>query len=364
MALFDEQKLSAIKQQLDNKVKHPILIVDDEEYNLQTLSSLLQEDYQPIAARAGEQALEILKNHPLEQPIRLIISDQRMPKMTGVEFLTQSLTLAPHAKRIILTGYTDIDAIIRAINDCELYKFILKPFDPNDLLLTVRRALEAYQLEIQNTVLINTLKRLNTSLEEKVKERTQELEKQRKALHEMHKKERRAREELAQLAWHDSLTGLANRRLFQDRIEHSLAICRRTGSQGALMYLDIDNFKQINDRLGHQCGDDLLVEVAQRLTQCLRASDLLSRFGGDEFIIIQENIASAYDAATLAEKILLAFNQPFNLCGQTVQTSTSIGITLFNEHSQQVSNLITQADNAMYEAKRSGRGVYKFHEAH
>lgn len=361
MALFDEHKLSVIQQQIDNKIKYPVLIVDDEEYNLQTLSSLLQEDYQAISARTGEQALEILKNHPAEHPIRLIISDQRMPKMTGVEFLAHSLALAPNAKRIILTGYTDIDAIIKAINDCQLYKFILKPFDPNDLLLTVRRALESYQLEMQNTVLINTLKRLNTSLEEKVKERTQELEKQRKALHEMHKKERRAREELAQLAWHDSLTGLANRRLFQDRIAHSLAICQRTNSQGALMYLDIDNFKQINDQLGHQCGDDLLVEVAERLTQCLRASDLLSRFGGDEFIVIQENIASTQDAAALAEKILLSFNQPFTLCHQEVKTSTSIGITLFNQDNNQVSTLITQADNAMYAAKRSGKGIYKFH---
>lgn len=169
---------SAIQKLLNQEKKakpHTILLVDDEKHNLTTLSDLLMDDYNILTANDGDHALEVLQEDDNAQKVHLIISDQRMPKMSGVEFLKQSLAIAPKAKRIILTGYTDVKAIIESINEAKIYKFINKPFDHRDMLLTVRLALEAYDLEEQNQKLLFDLQDLNRSLEAKVVERTQEL---------------------------------------------------------------------------------------------------------------------------------------------------------------------------------------------
>lgn len=161
MGLFSEKKLETILQKESQEVKRTILIVDDEPQNLITLHDVLVDHYEVLTATDGQEALELLQSNPHPERIHLIISDQRMPNMTGVEFLTESLQIIPRTIRMILTGYTDVDAIMDSINQAKLYKFILKPFDRQDILLTIQRGLEAYDLEERNRNMQTALKFLN-----------------------------------------------------------------------------------------------------------------------------------------------------------------------------------------------------------
>ncbi|MCP5494294.1 MAG: SpoIIE family protein phosphatase [Leptospiraceae bacterium] len=150
--------------------KHKVLIVDDEEPNLRVLRKMLEKDYEILEATNGKEALDLIHGIPTPN-IHLIICDQRMPVLTGVEFLEKSIAIIPNAIRIILTGYTDIDSILQAINNAQIYKFIAKPFNPDDLKLTVRRAIENYELQAQNIRLIEELKTSIADLREEITKR-------------------------------------------------------------------------------------------------------------------------------------------------------------------------------------------------
>jgi len=159
---------------------------------------------------------------------------------------------------------------------------------------------------------------------------------------------------LKHIALYDRLTRLPNRDLFHDRMRLALARARREQRQLALLYVDLDHFKQVNDTLGHDAGDRLLELVAQRLQQCVRASDTVARFGGDEFVLLLENIDDAPAATTVAGKICAALNEPFALAGQQVRVVSSVGIALFPQHGDDEKQLLRHADEAMYQAKTSG----------
>lgn len=162
-----------------------------------------------------------------------------------------------------------------------------------------------------------------------------------------------------QLAYFDSLTNLPNRRMLMDRLQHGLTQAKRFQRALAVMFLDLDRFKQINDTLGHDAGDKLLVEVAERLSLCVRQGDTVSRTGGDEFIIVLPEISHPGDATKVAEKILEAISKPILVAGQEVDTSTSIGIAVYPvDGEDDAEELMKKADSAMYEAKRSGRNRY------
>ena len=164
---------------------------------------------------------------------------------------------------------------------------------------------------------------------------------------------------LARLALHDSLTDLPNRLLFRERMGEAMQRARATGNSVALLYVDLDGFKQINDSLGHNVGDLLLQDVAKKLLSCVRSTDTVSRLGGDEFVLILADIHGAADAAGCAEKILLALNAGF-LIGQLHLTVTaSIGIALFPGHAVDSDTLLRHADAAMYRAKYTGRANYQ-----
>jgi diguanylate cyclase (GGDEF)-like protein/PAS domain S-box-containing protein len=173
-------------------------------------------------------------------------------------------------------------------------------------------------------------------------------------------------EEIARLAFYDPLTGLPNRRLLKDRLEQSLAVSGRLQREGALMFIDLDNFKLINDTLGHDKGDQLLQQVAQRLGGCLRESDTVARPGGDEFVVIlaPDPAAPAAEVAwhvrSVAEKILAALNQPYQLAGYACRSGASIGIALFSGHARAAEDLLMHADQAMYQAKAAGRNTVRF----
>jgi diguanylate cyclase (GGDEF)-like protein len=164
------------------------------------------------------------------------------------------------------------------------------------------------------------------------------------------------------MAQHDPLTGLPNRTLFHFRLTQSIERCRRNKVCFAVMYLDIDHFKSINDTFGHAAGDQLLKTFADRLSGCIRASDMAARLGGDEFAVILEEIARPDHAANVARKVLAAMRTAFELGEIEVPVTTSIGIAIVNGNTAHTSlnDLLANADMALYEAKASGRSTYRF----
>ncbi|WP_028101467.1 diguanylate cyclase domain-containing protein [Pseudoduganella violaceinigra] len=157
--------------------------------------------------------------------------------------------------------------------------------------------------------------------------------------------------DLAHAARYDELTGLPNRRLFQDRILSAIARCRRGQSRGALLFIDLDDFKQVNDECGHVAGDQLLQAIARRITSCVREADTVARIGGDEFVALLENVADQAQAAAVAGKIRQVIATPLLLAGRTLQPHASIGIALYPEHGEVIDQLMRHADQAMYAAK-------------
>jgi len=166
--------------------------------------------------------------------------------------------------------------------------------------------------------------------------------------------------QMEKLAFYDPLTGLENRRLFRDRLEQGLKHLRRSNKIMALLFLDLDQFKRINDTLGHDAGDELLCIVAQRLRECVRGEDIVARLGGDEFTILLASIKSLDDAGVVARKILQTLLEPVTLSAQEVTVSCSIGITVAPEDSMNASVLMRNADLAMYRAKDHGRNNFQY----
>ncbi|WP_298212523.1 EAL domain-containing protein [Acidovorax sp.] len=176
---------------------------------------------------------------------------------------------------------------------------------------------------------------------------------------------KRAEQEIERLAFYDALTGLPNRRLLLDRLQRSIAACQRTKNLGALLFIDLDNFKDLNDTLGHDMGDQLLAQVATRLVASVREADTVARFGGDEFVVMLEALApdlqqAASQAENVAEKLLASLNQPFDLHGGQHYSTPSIGITLYGDERLTVDELLKRADLAMYQAKAAGRNTQRF----
>ncbi|WP_309419063.1 EAL domain-containing protein [Telmatospirillum sp.] len=165
------------------------------------------------------------------------------------------------------------------------------------------------------------------------------------------------------LAHHDSLTGLPNRVLFQDRMRDALAQARRRGGMMALLLLDLDKFKEVNDTLGHHVGDLLLRAVAKRLGRCVRETDTVARLGGDEFAVLLTNLADADGASTVAETIIRSVAEPYGLDDNEVVCGISVGITIFPDDSQDAQSLLKNADLALYRSKNDGRGRYHFYVA-
>lgn len=200
-------------------------------------------------------------------------------------------------------------------------------------------------IEMDNAVNLNITRiiELNSSLEEKIDQRTSEL--------------RLANEELTKLVTQDSLTGLPNRNLVMDRLGRALVFAKRDHTHVALMFIDLDQFKPVNDTFGHDIGDSLLKEVATRIKRCLRESDTVARIGGDEFIVLLPIIEAENDAREVAEKIRSSLCQPFGIADHMLSISSSIGIAIYPQHGSEADQLLKHADMAMYFAKGNGRNT-------
>jgi diguanylate cyclase (GGDEF)-like protein/PAS domain S-box-containing protein len=171
----------------------------------------------------------------------------------------------------------------------------------------------------------------------------------------------RAEKQLLHLAHYDVLTGLPNRVLFYERLKLALAQSKRNGWITGVMFMDVDRFKNINDTLGHDVGDQLLRQVSERLARSVRASDTVGRLGGDEFAIVLSNLSNREDAGLVAHKIMANFKEPFRLSGSEIFVTTSIGITLYPDDGAEQDTLIKNADAAMYRAKEDGRNTHRYY---
>jgi diguanylate cyclase (GGDEF)-like protein len=297
-----------------------ILIVDDQEADVLLLDRMLHAaGYVSITSTMdpGEVYELHLKNH-----YDLILLDLQMPGMDGFQVM-ESL------KAIETEGYLPVLAVtaqpahkLRALQG-GAKDFVSKPFDLAEVLMRVHNMLEVRLL---------------------------------------HEAARDHGKMLESLALNDPLTGLANRRLLTDRMSMALVHARRNKSAMAVVYLDLDGFKEINDMLGHGAGDVLLKMVAGRLVATVREEDTVARLGGDEFIIALWHISGTNYAAKVALKVIEAVSQPYDIEGHTVSITTSAGVGIYPSHGEDADTLIKSADLALYEAKRAGKNAYRISE--
>ena len=297
-----------------------ILIVDDLEANVQLLEQMLRSaGYSRITSTRDPRAVCALHR---DNHYDLILLDLRMPGMDGFQVM-ESL------KAIEIDGYLPVLAItaepahkLRALQS-GAKDFVSKPFDLTEVLLRVHNMLEVRLL---------------------------------------HEAARNYSKMLEALALNDPLTGLANRRLLADRMSVALVHARRNKSAMAVVYMDLDGFKQINDTLGHGAGDVLLKMVAGRLVEAVREEDTVARLGGDEFIIALWHVSGNDDAARVALKVIESLSQPYCIEGHNVNMTTSAGVGIYPAHGKDADTLIKSADLALYEAKRAGKNAYRISE--
>ncbi len=469
---------TTLSDQLATDFQATILCVDDEANVLSALRrSLRNKSYQLLFAENGIDALDILE----KQAVDLIISDMRMPVMDGATLLAQVAQRWPDTISILLSGFADMSSTIKAINQGNIYQYIKKPWDDNDLLLNIKHALqikfsesERKRLEALTKQQNEQLHTLNLHLSERTLEverrearlgrilnssqneiyifdektllflevnegarrnlgySTAELSKltpfdikpeitedefmtliqpllknQKKQLifETVHQRkdnstypvevslqlshtedmqiffaiiqditERKKNEQqIRYLAYFDSLTDLPNRRFFMEKLSQSLSHANRHKENIAILYIDLDRFKQINDTLGHSIGDGLLKGVSERLSTILRNNDCVNRndsnnaeneiyrLGGDEFTILLDDISEAEDAALVARRIQKSLTQPIMVNDREIFINTSIGIAVYPNDGNNIEDLLKNADTAMYHAKDSGRNTYRFY---
>jgi len=360
-----------------------ILIVDDQEANILLLEQMLyQAGYNAITSTKDPHAVYSLHR---KNRYDLILLDLQMPGMDGFKVMEG-------LKKIERDGYIPV-LVITAQPAHKLHAlqvgakdFISKPLDLGELLARIRNMLEVRLLHKEskshNLILEQTVQALrktesglrttevalfkqNAELDDHVLQLQQTnadliidtIEAQTLA-----EENEKAKLEMTHLAQHDALTGLPNRILLDDRLAQAIALAHRQNRQFAVMFLDLDRFKDINDSLGHAVGDQLLQSVAKRLVADVRSSDTVCRQGGDEFVILLADIEHAKDAAISAQKILATLTVPHRINQLELVVSVSIGIGIYPDDGADAETLIKNADTAMYHAKDGGRNNYRFFE--
>jgi two-component system cell cycle response regulator len=294
-----------------------ILIVDDTKANVVLLErTLLAAGY--VSVTSTMDPSKVCELH-LANRYDLILLDIVMPVMDGFKVMEA-------LKEVEADGYMPVLALtaepahkLRAL-ECGAKDFLSKPFDLSEVVMRVKNMLEV------------------------------------RLLHGAAKEHAKV---LESLALTDPLTGLANRRMLAERVGMALLYARRNKSVMAVVYLDLDGFKNINNTMGHAAGDTMLKMVAERLTATVREEDTVARPGGDEFIISLWMVAGADDAAKVAQKLIEAVSKPYVIDGQAVNVTTSAGVGLYPDHGEDADTLMKSADAALYEAKHAGKNAFR-----
>lgn len=309
-----EQALST-----DPITRFELLIVDDQQAQLQSLLQVLHiSGYTAVElAASGDEAIRKLQN----KSFQLVLLDLQMPGTDGLNVLEFHQQAGLDSEVIVISGETTFSWVKEAMR-LGAHEYIRKPYKPKDLLAVIEKALSQFQKK---------------------------------------QKLRQEKNNISYLAYHDPLTSLPNRQLFNDRVNQILVHAQRSKQKFALLFMDMDRFKAINDSLGHLIGDRVLQQVATRILGCLRAEDTLSRFGGDEFALLLPDISDQHSVATVADKILNEVRKPFHVDAHELHLRISIGIAIYPSTGITRDNLLQKADIAMYHVKAHSKDNYCFY---
>ena len=294
-----------------------VLIVDDQDVNIRLLEHMLGgAGYISVTSTTNPfEVCELYRKHRYD----LVLLDLQMPRMDGFQVIEnlKEIELDNYLPVLVITAQPaqELRALQAGAKD-----FISKPFN-----------------------IAQTLARIHNLLEVRL----------------LHKKVLNYAKEQESRALHDSLTGLANRQLLADRVSQAITHAQRNMNAMALLYIDLDGFKQINDTFGHDGGDLVLKLAASRLVATVRHEDTVARLGGDEFVIVLWHINSADGAALAAEKMIQTLSQPYSIHEQTVSITASIGVSIYSMHGRDAETLSKSADLALYDAKHAGRNNYR-----
>lgn len=451
---FALQPKATLDKYLSND-RAAIICVDDEPIILSSLGEQLKRSlgqrYDIELVDSGAEAIAVCAELTAEGiDIPVIISDQIMPDMTGDKLLIKLHSLYPDTLKILLTGQANADAVGNLVNAAALYRYVAKPWDETDLILTVKEALKRYQQEqrlaAQNKILLEINQQLESAISwlqatleatadgilvldeggkvvnynqkfieiwglptepkldreqiltlvlaemtepyaNSLRERyapfdsdqynslelkngkiiecysqVQQLQKQKMgqvwSFRDVteHKK---AQVIIQHQAFHDSLTNLPNRTLFDRELDKALNLAQQNNRMLAVLFLDLDRFKTINDTLGHAVGDALLKNVVERIKKCIREKDIIARWGGDEFTLLLPEISCRQDATAIAIRILEVLKPGFNLSKHYLHITSSIGIAVFPDDGKDAETLLKNADVALYCVKEKGRNDYQ-----
>lgn len=288
----------------------PILLLEDNDADADLVTFYLSPQQREHLIRADRlvEAIDVMS----EQSFGVILCDLTLPDARGLDAVLRIQNAAPQVPLIILSGLEDEELSTQAVQAGAQDYLAKDELNGPNLARAIRYAIERKRAELK----------------------------------------------VAEQAHYDGLTGLPNRLLFQQRLAHALSRSRRTTSEFALLFIDLDHFKAVNDTLGHAAGDAVLVEAARRLESVMREYDTVARLGGDEFAAILDELPSDHEVARVADRILAALRKPFTFEGQNASIGCSIGIAVHPHAADTAEGLLRAADEAMYEAKKSGRNTY------
>jgi diguanylate cyclase (GGDEF)-like protein len=307
--------------------KPRVLIIDDEEQIRALLIDVLGNSYECSDAGSAEEALAVLANTVPD----LVICDIDMGGMSGLELVPRVHSLSPDTVVMMISGNQDIEFAIEALR-VGAFDYITKPIDIRHVEASVERALKHSQL-------LKEKRAYKEQLETLLQQRTAEVD---------------------WLAYYDTITQLPNRTLFEDRLTQAVAIAKATGQSLGVLFISLDQFKKVNDSLGHGPGDVLLREFAERLKSCIGKSDTVARFGSDEFALLRTQIDGTKDVIETIGSLSQVLKFAFDLPGHELFATASVGISLFPMDGEDSQTLLKNAGAALYKAKRSGGANYQF----
>lgn len=297
------------------KMQYNVLLIEDTESDADALAVQLEHDrraeYSIERTRTLEEALKKIS----EQGYDAILMDWTLPDSTGIDSI-QRLRAKTGASVIVLTEEADENLGLQVIKHGAQDFLQKKKYEEFEVAKAIQYAIERQAIQRQ----------------------------------------------VEFLAYHDSLTSLPNRNLFFDRLSQTLADCERTGKSFAIHAMDLDGFKELNDTYGHAAGDDALIHVARRLLGVIRAKDTVARFGGDEFILLQTDVAKMSHAEIVANRLFNSMVEPMDIHGKSVNLGITVGVSIYPDHGTDVETLLKKADQAMYEGKEKGKNCVCFYQ--
>jgi diguanylate cyclase (GGDEF)-like protein len=310
--------------------KPRVLIIDDEEQIRNLLTDLLGSLYDCCTAGSAEEALAALSQDPFD----LVISDIDMGRMSGLELVPRVHSLSPDTVVVMISGNNDIEFAIQALR-VGAFDYISKPIDIRHVEASVERALK-------HSELLKEKRRYKEQLEHLLKQRTAQVD---------------------WLAYYDTVTQLPNRALFEDRLTQACSIAKSTSQSLGVLFISLDQFKKVNDSLGHGPGDSLLHEFAERLKSCISEQDTVARFGNDEFALLKTHIDGTNDVIETIGSLSQVLQFSFDLPGHEIYATASVGVSMFPIDGQDCHTLLKNAGAALYKAKKSGGANYQFYTA-